>query len=119
MTRFCNATNTSVVGGASKLMKYFLEKYEPIQVETYSDNLISNGNLYKTLGFSYSHTSKPGYWYVVDGIREHRFNWRKQRLIKMGYDIDKTEEEIMAELGYYRIYNAGNKKWIYNPEQTL
>ena len=119
LTRFCNATNTNVVGGASKLMKYFLEKYEPIQVETYSDNLISNGNLYKTLGFSYSHTSKPGYWYVVDGIREHRFNWRKQRLIKMGYDIDKTEEEIMAELGYYRIYNGGNKKWIYNTEQTL
>lgn len=90
-----------------------------IQIETYSDNLISNGNLYKTLGFEYSHTSKPGYWYVVDGIREHRFNWRKQRLIKMGYDINKTEEEIMSEMGYYRIYNAGNKKWLYKTPQTL
>jgi hypothetical protein len=31
----------------------------------------------------------------------------------MGYDINKTEEEIMMELGYFKIYNAGNKKWIY------
>ena len=113
LTRFCNKINTSVVGGASKLIKYFITKYNPIQVETYSDNLISNGDLYETLGFEYSHTSKPGYWYVIDGIREHRFNWRKQKLIKMGYDINKTEEEIMSELGHYRIYNAGNKKWIY------
>ena len=32
----------------------------------------------------------------------------------MGNDINKTEEEIMSELGYYRIYNAGNKKWIWS-----
>ncbi len=112
LTRFCNKINNNVVGGASKLFKYFNEKYLPIQIETYSDNLISDGNLYEKLGFTYSHTSKPGYWYVINGIREHRFNWRKQKLVKLGYDINKTEEEIMSELGYYRIYNAGNKKWI-------
>jgi hypothetical protein len=116
LTRFCNRINSNVVGGASRLMKYFTNKYSPIQVETYSDNLISNGGLYETLGFKYSHTSKPGYWYVVDGIREHRFNWRKQRLVKMGYDINKTEGEIMSELGYYRIYNGGNKKWIFKSQ---
>lgn len=112
LTRFCNKINTNVIGGASKMIKYFINKYVPIQIDTYSDNLISNGALYETMGFEYLHTSKPGYWYVVDGIREHRFNWRKQKLIKLGYDPNKTEEEIMSELGYYRIYNAGNKKWI-------
>ena len=30
----------------------------------------------------------------------------------MGHDKNKSEEEIMNELGYWRIYNAGNKKWI-------
>jgi hypothetical protein len=118
LTRFCNKINSNVIGGASKLMRYFTKKYLPIQIETYSDNLISNGGLYEVLGFKYSHTSKPGYWYVIDGIRSHRFNWRKQKLIEMGYNIDKTEEEIMSELGYYRIYNAGNKKWILNFENS-
>lgn len=112
LTRYCNKINTNVIGGASKLLKYFINNYNPISIETYSDNLISNGDLYEKLGFKYEHTSKPGYWYLIDEIRSHRFNWRKQKLVKLGYDANKTEEEIMNELGYYRIYNAGNKKWI-------
>jgi hypothetical protein len=113
LTRFCNKTFNNVVGGASKLMKYFINTYNPIEVETYSDNLISNGNMYKKLGFEYKHTSNPGYWYVIDGKKEHRFNWRKSKLKKLGADMNKTENEIMEEWGFYKIYNAGNKKWIY------
>jgi hypothetical protein len=112
LTRFCNKINTNVVGGASKILKYFIQNHSPMSVETYSDNSISNGALYQTLEFTYQHTSNPGYWYVIDGIRSHRFNWRKQKLVKLGFDPNKTEEEIMSELGYYRVYNAGNKKWI-------
>lgn len=113
LTRFCNKINYNIVGGASKLLKYFINVYKPIEIQTYSDNLISEGDLYKKLGFEYKSESNPGYWYVINGIREHRFNWRKQKLVEMGYNKDKTENEIMMELGFYRIYNAGNKKWIY------
>jgi hypothetical protein len=117
LTRFCNRIDSNVIGGASKMIKYFIEKNNPKQIETYSDNLISSGHLYEKIGFEYTHTSNPGYWYVVNGIRQHRFNWRKQKLIKMGHDPSKSEEEIMNELGYWRIYNAGNKKWILNLEK--
>lgn len=113
LTRFSNKIGVSVIGGASKLFKYFLNKWKPLRIETYSDNLISDGKLYDNLGFVNIHTSKPGYWYLIDGVREHRFNWRKSRLVKNGHDSNKTEEEIMSELGYFRIYNGGNKKWIY------
>ena len=115
LTRFCNRINARVSGGASKLLKYFIEKYMPTKIETYSDNLISDGNLYEKIGFEYLHTSKPGYWYVIDGIRSHRYNWRKQKLISMGCDSNKSESEIMAELGYNKIFNAGNKKWVFIP----
>lgn len=113
LTRFCNKRFYMIVGGASKLINYFKQKYSPNEIQTYSDNLISNGQLYENLGFEYLHTSEPGYWYVIDGIRSHRYNWRKQKLVEMGQDKNKTEGEIMLELGYYRIYNAGNKKWIW------
>lgn len=113
LTRFCNKINTSIVGGASKMLKYFINTHKPYEIQTYSDNLISNGDLYERLGFYFKHESKPGYWYVINGIREHRFNWRKQKLVDIGYDKNKTENEIMLELGHHRIYNAGNKKWIY------
>jgi hypothetical protein len=114
LTRFCNRNFISTTGGASKLLKYFIEKYKPIEIQTYSDNLISNGDMYQSLGFTHQHTSQPGYWYVIDGIREHRFNWRKDRLKKFGADLTKTESQIMEEWGYYKIWNGGNKKWILN-----
>jgi hypothetical protein len=113
LTRFCNRINSSVIGGASKLFSYFKNNYDFDVIETYSDNLISNGYLYEKLGFKNIHNSRPGFWYLVDGVRKHRFNYRKSKLIEMGYDPIKTGEEIMAELGHFKIYNAGNKKWIF------
>ena len=117
LTRFCNKINHTITGGSSKLLKYFILKYNPVEIQTYSDNLISNGDLYQKLGFSYKHESNPGYWYLINGVREYRFNWRKQKLVSMGYDVNKSEREIMLELGFYRIYNAGNKKWIMKIEK--
>jgi hypothetical protein len=32
----------------------------------------------------------------------------------MGYDINKSEREIMYEdVGSFRLWSSGNKKWIY------
>jgi len=113
LTRFCSKNYISVIGGASKLFQYFINNYSFNKIETYSDNMISEGNLYNKLGFKYSHTSLPGYYYLIDGVREHRYNWRKHVLVDMGFDENKTEEEIMSEMGYFRLYNAGNKKWTF------
>jgi hypothetical protein len=112
LIRFVNKINTSVIGGASKLLTYFIKNNNPKCIISYSDNHISSGNLYEKLKFKFSHISNPGYWYVINDIRENRFNWRKSVLVEMGYDKEKTEFEIMAELGYNKIFNAGNKKWI-------
>lgn len=112
LTRFCTKINLVVPGSASRLLKYFEEKYEPKSIETYSDNSTFDGGLYEQLGFEFKHFTKPGYWYLIKGRREYRFNWRKSRLVSMGANPSKTEEEIMSEWGFPRIYNAGNKKWI-------
>ena len=114
LTRFCNKNFNTTIGGASKLLNFFILEYNPVQIQTYSDNLISDGNMYDKLGFTYIHTSDPGYWYVINGKREHRFNWRKDKLKKIGADITKTESQIMEEWGYHKLYNGGNKKWILN-----
>ena len=52
------------------------------------------------------------YFYSIDGIRQHRFNCNKQKLIQLGYDAHKTEHQIMLENGIPRVYNSGNSKWI-------
>ena len=43
--------------------------------------------------------------------RHHRFGFTKQKLVKLGHDSNKTEVEIMHELGYYRIWDCGHLKY--------
>lgn len=113
LLRFCNKLNTSVIGGASKLFKYFLNNYQINEITSYSDSSRSNGGLYQTLGFKFEHESEPNYYYIINGIRNHRFNFRKDRLVKNGSDSTKTEIQIMTELGYHRIFDCGSKKWTF------
>ena len=107
LLRFCNKLNTAVVGGASKLFKHFLKENKPTNVISYADRRWSNGGLYEKLGFTLNHKSKPSYFYVVNDKRENRFKYRKDVLVKEGYDSSKTEHQIMLERGIYRIYDCG------------
>lgn len=114
LLRFCNKINFSIVGGASRIFKYFIKSYDPISVISYADRCWSNGNLYRRLGFADNGNTKPNYYYVVNGIRKNRFNYRKNILVKEGYDITKTEFEIMSERKINKIYDSGNHKFVYN-----
>ena len=114
LLRYCNKLNTNIIGGASKLFKYFINKYHPKEITTYADRSHSNGNLYKQLGFKFVSKTKPNYYYIIDGIRHHRFNYRKDKLIKEGFDPNKTEHQIMIDRNIFRIYNSGNLKYFYN-----
>ena len=107
MLRFCNKLNTSVIGGASKLLKHFIEKYKPKEIISYCDRRWSNGKLYEKLGFKFDHYSQPNYFYIVNGKRENRFKYRKSELVKQGFESNKSEHEIMLDRGIYRIYDSG------------
>lgn len=111
LTRFCNKTFTNIVGGASRLFKFFLEKYKPIKIISYSDIRYFDGSLYEKLGFNEKSKSKPNYSYVINDKRHYRFNFRKSILVKQGFDPNKTEKEIMFERKMYRIYDCGNIRW--------
>ena len=108
LSRFCNKLNTNIIGGASKLLKYFIKNYKPKEIISYADRRWSQGDLYQMLNFNYTHSSKPNYWYVVGDIRKHRFGFRKNKLVTAGFDLTKTEREIMLERGIYRIYDSGS-----------
>jgi len=116
LIRFCNKLNTNVVGGASKLLKYFIKNYKPEHIFSFADLRWSNPNqnLYINIGFKFISESKPGYWYTKNYLkRYHRFNFNKNRLKKMGFDIKKTENEIMKEAGYEKIWDCGVLRFEY------
>lgn len=114
MLRFCSKLNTSVIGGGSKLFKFFIKKYNPNKIISFSDKRYFTGNLYERLNFKLEKETSPNYFYITDNFkRENRFKYRKDVLVKDGYDPNKTEFQIMNERGIYRIWDCGNKKWVW------
>ena len=111
MTRYCNKLSTSVIGGGSKMLKHFTKNNKFSEIVTYYDKSFGYNNSYSKLGFEFVCETKPGYHYIVSGIRRHRYNYRKSNLIKMGCDRLKTEKQIMSDLNYLRIFGPGNFKY--------
>lgn len=122
LVRFCNKLNIRVVGGASKLLKYFIKQYNPKSIVSFSMNDISNGDLYKTLGFESDDKITQSYWYIDPKTmkRYHRTSFTKQSIVKRGWrdvmNSSWTEKQVMAEQGYFCIYDSGQLKWILNLE---
>lgn len=111
LNRFCNLLGYNVIGGASKLLKYFVNTYKPTITVSYSDIRIFDGGMYDKLGFEKKTQSKPNYWYVIQNMRKHRFKFRKSMLVKEGFDKNLTEQKIMFNRKIYRIYDCGNIRW--------
>lgn len=113
INRFCNKLNTTVVGGASKLLKYFINNYHPSKIISYADRRYSQGKLYEKLGFQFIKNTVPNYWWFGNGInqRKHRSNFTKKSILEKNPNLDKnkTDIELMTELGYSLIYDCGSK----------
>jgi|688.fasta_scaffold216548_2 hypothetical protein len=110
--RYCS---NNVIGGFTKLLKYFIKEYSPKKIITYSNRNWSPSNdfcFYSKVGFKFIGETKPNYSYTKKyDVREHRFNYRKDKLVKLGYDKNKSESQIMSELGYDKIWDTGNLKY--------
>jgi hypothetical protein len=113
LSRF--ASKTYICGGSNKLIKYFVKKYNPKSIYSYSDNRWTdpNNNMYLKLGFEIERQSSPNYFYTKDYLsRLHRYNFNKQRLKKLGADTEnKTEYEIMKSMGYTKVWDCGTTKY--------
>jgi len=115
LMRYCS--KDTVVGGAGKLFKHFVTKFNPNSIISYANRCWSNGKLYHQLGFAdvTDHLVNSGYWYVKNNTRYHRSNFTKNKLVSCGANPTLTESEIMAQHGYLKIYDCGNYKfrWKY------
>lgn len=111
MDRFCTLLNTTVRGAAQKLFQYFVRKYQPETVLSYSDNRWNTGNVYAGLGFVKLDQGTPNYWYfrANDLRRIHRYTLRKNSQD----DQTLTEYENRQNQGYLRIWDCGSSKWVW------
>ncbi|MBD3405045.1 MAG: hypothetical protein GF411_02780 [Candidatus Lokiarchaeota archaeon] len=114
--RFANKLGLSVLGGASKLFKHFVNNWNPTNVLTYADRRYSDGDLYKKLGFRLDSITNPNYYYVMRNVVYSRQQFQKHKLkdkLKI-FDPDKSEAENMFNNGYRRLWDAGHYKFIWS-----
>lgn len=111
------ATNCKVRGGFSKLLKELLcSTNDCIGAYTFSDNSISDGNMYRVCGFEEKGMLKPDYTYLYKNTRCHKFNFRKKRFHDdptLLFEEGKTERELAELNGLCRVYDAGKIRWEY------
>lgn len=118
LLRFCVKAGYQVVGGASRLLNHFIKDYQPTTLVSFASRDISDGHLYKTLGFERIGKVQPSYWYIqpTSYKRYHRSTFSKAKLLEHGMgNPEETEFEIMDRSDYFRIYDSGTTKWVLHP----
>lgn len=114
LLRFANKTSYNITGAFSKLLKYYIDNYKKGPLISFADRCWTTieNNVYEKNGFRFIGKTPPNYYYIVDHKRKHRFSFRKDKLVRDGFDPNKTEKEIMQERGIFRIYDSGQLKYI-------
>lgn len=105
LSRFCSKHNYNVIGGASKLFKYFVDNYmkDGEVIVSYSDIAKTTGKIYNTLNFEFVNDAEPNYIW-----------WKADDDYKTRYQCQMVNERIIMESnGYIKIYDCGNKVWVF------
>lgn len=113
LLRYVTIGNFNIIGGAGKLLSHFRSNYTG-SIISYADRRWSQGELYKSLGFTELKSSEPAYFYAKDGMRYSRVMFQKHKLkdILEIYDENLSERENMENNGYHRLYDCGTKVFI-------
>lgn len=113
LTRY--ATSHRVVGGMSKLLKYFCNNNEWDEIVSFADCRWSNGKMYENTGWVLDSILAPDYSYYFKMRRYHKTRFRKKHLNKWfgnGYDNMLTEYANCTNNSAYRIWDCGKLRYI-------
>lgn len=115
LLRYSSKLNTNIIGGAGKLLKYYIRNHNPSRIISYADLRWSTGELYKQLGFTFEGVSSPNYFYFKNCSQLFtRIQFQKHKLSdKLDvFDPNLSEWINMQNNGYNRIWDCGNSKWV-------
>lgn len=118
LLRLATKQSTIVVGGTRKLFSHFVKSYKPNSIISYCDISKFVGSIYKTLGFVTDTQSitEPNYVWVNRHTNDtlKRYQTMKHKLLQKGLGgYGNTEVEIMTSLGYLKVYDCGNLRFLW------
>lgn len=121
LLRLCTKAEYNVIGGSSKIFKYFIDNYSPNSIISYCDISKFSGEVYNKLGFTLKSNSKPAkHWYNMHTGKHITDNLLRQRgydqLFGTDYGKGTSNEQLMLENGFVEVYDCGQSTYIWNKE---
>lgn len=109
LLRLASKKFTSVVGGASKLLKFFRDSHTG-SIISYANRRFSTGDVYRKLGFIQLGRTDVNYFYTRHNEVLTRYQCQKHKLKDLleNFDPSKTESENMRLNGYFKVFDCGN-----------
>lgn len=102
--RVSSKLNTVVVGGISKILKYFTDNNSG-SIISYADRRISDGNSYTKCGFINVGTTSPNYFYYKNNKKVSKY--------QLQHEFNMTEDEnMMMSAGWLKCYDCGSLKFV-------
>lgn len=114
LDRLCFKSNIQIFGGASKLLKPAKEWAfkNNFNIISYSDNRLSNGNVYEKMGFSLLKENYQDYFYLNKFDFTEYKSKQSQRKDLVSCPESLTEHEWAISRGLIRVWDMGKKTWI-------
>jgi len=119
--RLCSKLDTQVVGGASKLLAYFIKMYNPKQIISYANRRWSEGEVYKQLHFTLDGKIPPNSYYIDVNNYNKMYHRRKyqshivKNILKENYNENiSSMDNAVQSLNVMVIWDSGNYKFTYN-----
>lgn len=117
LLRLCSHKDFKIVGGASKILKYFENNCTPKSLISYCDLSKFNGEVYKKLGFTHLKNNPPSkHWFNLktkQHITQALLNQRGvDQLLNTDYGKGKNNEQLLLGNGFVCVYDCGQAVYI-------
>ena len=109
--RLATKVGYSVIGGAERLFKNLLSLVDYEEIISYNNMDKFTGEVYERLGLTFENITIP-YGWISDRRFLPRYQTQKSKLVRKGFDKNKSESEIMRNEGFSKIYLTGVQKFV-------
>ena len=100
--------NTIVIGGTSKLFKYFVDTYKPSSILCYADWNLFSGKGYEKLGFEFLSFTGPDLFFIRNSSALERINRNPY--------TNSLHRQMVNEGKLFECHGCGSKKFVWYNE---
>lgn len=113
LIRFASKEGSTITGGLSKLIKFFLNNNKPNDLMSYADRDWSLGKGYEHLGFELSAITPPRHLYVDlnTGLRYFPHRIPKKLLLAFHEQKELNLDDYLSRNAFAKVFNIGNLKY--------